>query len=263
VRVDSAPLARWLDARLPDADQDFPVSVRSRVAIREIGDDYEIQVDDAAPHRVAGLDNAGETVLALLNRGALGALRGFTKIHAGCGRWHGRRFLLVGPRYAGKSTLAAGLLCCGAEIEGDELVVIRDGQATAYPRRLGIRAGALALVPGLAAVRPAAGDGFYLSPSALGLPWRIATGPVDAVFFLEPNHGGPTRVEACPRYLMVQRVMAESEAPESGGRRWIREVSGMIDRARCRTLHVGSLDGAIATVQGELEGTAALRTSRV
>ena len=257
VDLDSAPLARWLDARLPDADQDFPISVRSRLTVREAGDEYEIRIDDGAPQRVAGLGDAGETVLAHLNRRALRALGGFTKVHAGCGRWHGRRFLVVGPRRAGKSTLMASLLCEGAEVEGDELVVMQEGQATAYPRRFGIRAGSVALVPRLAAARPESGGGFYLSPSALGHPWRIAPGPVDAVFFLEPNHGRPTRVEPCPRYLMVQRVMAQSEAPHGGGRPWIREVSETIGRARCQTLYIGRLDGAVAAVREGLEASPA------
>lgn len=256
VCLDSPSLARWLDARLPDAEQDFPISVRSRLTARESGNQYEIRLDDGSPQRVADISDAGETVLALLNRRALTALGDFTKVHAGCGRWQGRRFLVVGPRHAGKSTLMAWLLREGADVEGDELVVMQAGQATAYPRRLGIRAGSVALVPGLAAARPGADGGFYLSPSALGRPWRIAPGPVDAVFFLEPNHGRPTRVEPCPRYLMVQRVMAQSEAPRGGGRRWIREVSVTIDRARCQTLYVGGLDGAISAVQKGLEGCA-------
>jgi hypothetical protein len=254
VCLETAALGRWLDRRLPDADQDFPISVRSRLVVREAGDEYDIRVDDGAPQRVAGLDAAGETVLALVNRRALGALAGFTKLHAGCARWEGRRFLVVGPRQAGKSTLMAWLLCEGAEVEGDELVVMREGQATAYPRRFGIRAGGVALFPRLAAASPEARGGFYLSPSALGRPWRIAPGPVDAVFFLEPNHGCPTRVEPCPRYLMVQRVMAQSEAPRGGTRRWIREVSATIDRARCQTLYVGRLEGALAAVHEGLAG---------
>jgi hypothetical protein len=249
VRLDSAPLARWLDARLPDAHQDFPISVRARLAVTEAEDEYEIRMDDGVPHRVRGLDPAGETVLALLNRRALAALGGYTKVHAGCARWQGRRFLVVGAPQAGKSTLMAWLLCEGAEVEGDELVVVRDGQATAYPRLLGIRAGSIPLVPGLVAAGRATGDGFYLSPAALGKPWRIGPGPVDAVFVLEVNHSRPTRVEPCPRYLMVQRVMAQSEAPTGGGGRWIREVSTIVDRARCQTLYVGGLDGASAAVR--------------
>jgi hypothetical protein len=253
IRLDGPPLADWLDGRLPDAEQDFPLSVRARLTIREAGGEYEIRIDDDPPQRVGGLRDAGEAVLALLNRRALAALAGFTKVHAGCARWRGRRFLVVGAQRSGKSTLMARFLCEGAAVEGDELVVLREGRATAYPRRLGIRAASLALVPELAAVRPEAGAGFFLSPAALGRPWRIAPGPVDAIFFLEPDHGRPTRVEPCPRYLMVQRVMAQSEAPHDGRRRWIEDISTTVDRARCHTLYVGWLDGAIAAVQEALE----------
>jgi hypothetical protein len=253
ILLDSPLLAGWLDGRLPDAEQDFPVSVRASLTIREAENGYEIQVDGDSPQRAGGLGDAGEAVLALLNRHALAALAGFTKVHAGCAGWRGRRFLVVGAPRTGKSTLIARFLCEGASVEGDELVVLREAWATAYPRRLGLRAGSLALMPQLAAARPEMGGGLHLSPSALGRPWRIAPGPVDAVFVLEPNHGRPTRVEPCPRYLMVQRMMAQSEAPHGGGQQWIQEISATVDRACCHTLYVGQLDGAVAAVQEALE----------
>jgi hypothetical protein len=78
---------------------------------------------------------------------------------------------------------------------------------------------------------------------------------VAAVFYLEPNHGGPTRLTPCPKYAMAQRIMAQSTGPASGKAQWIRDVCDILGPASSHTLVLGDLDEAVAGVTRVLRDT--------
>jgi hypothetical protein len=96
---------------------------------------------------------------------------------------------------SGKTTLALHLLLEGMEMVGDELVLLRDGLAAAFPRKFYPRESSLALLPD---VKLAGSDlpfvtdthgakRIAIDPAELGRPWRIARAPVKAVFYLDPD----------------------------------------------------------------------------
>jgi hypothetical protein len=87
---------------------------------------------------------------------------------------------------------------------------------------------------------------------ALGLEWRIESAPADAVILLELDAGGGTRLDACPKHVMAERLMFQSSAPAGGPGEWARDISAMLDRARCFVLRSGSLDGSVTAVKGIL-----------
>jgi hypothetical protein len=89
------------------------------------------------------------------------------------------------------------------------------------------------------------GDGsfvFAVSPRLLGIDWRIGLGPVDAVFFLEPNHGGQPRVEEMARTRMVELAISQARLPDAQDRRWLGPLCAMLNRAGAYKLIVGDLD---------------------
>jgi hypothetical protein len=90
---------------------------------------------------------------------------------------------------------------------------------------------------------------YSLSPQDVGREWRIDEGEVRAVFYLVPNHGGETRVEECPKYLMVNSVMPMSFLSEDDDYMKIGHLCRMIDNAECHTIYIGGLDGAVAAVR--------------
>jgi hypothetical protein len=268
VLTDSEAVACWLDRAGRSAVQDYPVSRRHRLEVRGGVDGYRVREDgrDRGVERTPA--GAGAHLERRFHELAFAALADHTKVHAGSAVWRGRRFLVAGHGRAGKSTLMSRLLCGGVGVEGDEMVLLREGQAVAYPRRFGIRRPTLTLVPQLAVLAPEQArrpdphgpDGYHvlaLDPAALGLPWRIGWGPVDAVFFLERDPGQPSRVVPCPRYVMAQRLMAHSAPPSGGRAAWIRDVCATLERATCYTLQLGDLDSAVAAVQRCLEPRAA------
>jgi len=117
-----------------------------------------------------------------------------------------KRIVLVGSKSSGKTTLVLRLLAEGFDVEGDEHVALRDDDLLARPRRLHVKKGSLALVPGFAEeiIRAPAGldqDGNIIhsvDPSIAGRPWRIAAGLASHFVFIEPNHGGRSVLAPLP-----------------------------------------------------------------
>ena len=267
VSTDAEPVVRWLDGVRPSAVQDHPVLHRHRLEVRREAGGYRVREDGQDRGVMADPDEAGALVERRLHELAFGALAERTKIHAGCATWKGRRFLAVGQGRAGKTTLMTKLLVEGFSVEGDEMVLLRDGRVVAYPRRFGIRRRTLALVPEVGALVPHLSgppdsdepDGYQvlaLDPSQLGLPWHIGSGPVDVLFLLDRRHPGPTRATACPDHVMVQGIMAQSNPPSTGRAAWVRDVCAVVRGASGYLLTLGDLDTAVSAVRQCLEAPA-------
>ena len=260
VSTDAEAVVRWLDGVRPSAVQDHPVSRRHRLEVRREAGGYRVLEDGEDRGVIAGPDEAGTLVERRLHELAFGALAECTKVHAGCATWRGRRFLVVGKGRAGKTTLMTRLLVEGFSVEGDEMVLVRDGHVVAYPRRFGIRRRTLGLVPQVGALAPHLSgapdsdepDGYQilaLDPSQLGLPWRIGSGPVDVLLLLDGRHAGPTQARACPDHVMVRGVMAQSNPPSTGRAAWVRDVCTVVRGAAGYLLTLGDLDSAVSVVR--------------
>jgi hypothetical protein len=252
IAVDCERLAAWLGPMLQHAVQRYPVTRVHRFKVRRRDGQYRIEEDGTERTVEPTPESAGFALGRRIHELALAALPEFTKIHAGCASWHGRQLLAVGPARSGKTTLMARLLYEGFTVHGDELVLVRAGEALPYPRRFGVRPQTLSLIPQLVAFAggtPLGSGPVIVDPAQLGFDWTIAPAPVDAVFFLEPNHGGRTHLRVCPRYLMAHRVMSQSTPPDAGPREWIRDVCGILNPARCYTLSLGDLDTAVAALK--------------
>ena len=265
VTTDCEHVVSWLDRLCHRAEQQHPVSEHHRFDVYRVDAGYRIVEDgrDAGSESRPGA--VGYVLFQHMHRMALAALSGHTKIHAGSASWNGRRFLIVGAAQSGKTTLMTRLLYEGFTVSGDELVLVRAGRAQSYPRRFGVRPGTVALIPQLAplaaAVSGRAGM-FPVDPAALGFEWRIGAGPVSAVFVVEPNHGGDSAVAPCPKYLMAQRLMTHSWAPDGGVRDWIAEVCAMLAAADCYTLRLGDLGAAVAALRDALAVAAPMTVGR-
>jgi hypothetical protein len=255
IRVDCERLAAHLDQLLPRAEQRYPISREHRLVVRRDGDVYRISEDGVERWEESDPLSAAYAVGARVHALALAAMPDFTKIHAGCASWDGRRFLAVGPPESGKTTLMARLAYEGFAVHGDELVLVKDGEALPYPRRFGVRAPTVALIPALAEGRVEHAGPLVTDPAQLGFQWVIDRRPIAAVFYLVPNHDAETRLEPCPKHVMAQRVMSQSTAPRTGAQQWIRDVCDMLDRAFSYTLQIGNLDEAVAILKEVLQLT--------
>ena len=101
--------------------------------------------------------------------------------------------LVVGPSGAGKSTLAARLLLDGADVQGDESVLVRREASLAVPRAVHLKPGYERWLPELAPVagRPARGGrGHGARPGPARTTRGVsAMAPVDHVVLLDGAAG--------------------------------------------------------------------------
>lgn len=260
ITVDGEDVARALDTLPFRAAQDGWPTRLHRLEVRREGAGYRIREDGQAREHVPDADAVGRSVHERVHTLALAALDGHAKLHAGCATFRGRGVLFAGAGRSGKTTLMARLLYEGFDVQGDDTVVLRDGHASAVPRRFRVRRGTLTLVPQLASRTPpwavnSPPNGYHVAvidPAELGFPWRIAWVPVETVFFLVPAHGSPSRVAACPRYQMARYLMSQSTPPAVGVRAWIRDIATLVERADCHVLELGELDEAVTAVTGAL-----------
>jgi hypothetical protein len=142
-------------------------------------------------------------------------------VHGACLVSGGARMILIGSTGAGKSTLTLHLLARGFEVEGDEDVVVRDGDVIAKPRRMRVKAGSLAFVPELAEAvlsSPCGPDHlptptYAVDPAIAGRPWRIRPGQAQHLVFLERNHGGGSALDVLDPDEAFARLMEHCLLP--------------------------------------------------
>ena len=233
------------------AEQEITLEERCAISVMGAAGGYRLSGAGQPDQPGLSLADAFAALFARLHDHAMRRFPHHTRIHAASGMGAGGLILLVGEKWAGKTTLAVHLLLEGFDMVGDELVLLRQGQAITFPRQFYLRHSALTLLPKLhRAVADApcleAEDGrlIALNPPGLGRPWRIRPAPVRAVLYLEPNHGGRSSVAPCSKTDMVRRVLQQSSPPASGEARWLSDLCGTINQSDCMIARVGSLASA-------------------
>jgi hypothetical protein len=183
-------------------------------------------------------------------------MKAYVKIHAACGSLEGRRFLLVGEKGAGKTTLITRLLFDGMAVHGDEKVLVRGAAVIPIPRKFHLKEGTIPLVPELDSIWKTTtsypGYGVrtcYFAPSDAGFEWQIRWGYVDAIFYLLPNHGGETRVEICPKWQMAQNLMLRSSDFDANPEDQMTDLCSLINRSNNFIIHIGELNGAVKAIR--------------
>ncbi len=135
------------------------------------------------------VEEAADVVHVRAHRRAfeLASLSGWARVHAATIDLDDARVLVVGPSGAGKTTLAARLLLDGADVQGDESVLVRRGESLAVPRALHLKPGSDHILPELAELlptMPVLNGVTVLDPARIGRPIVLRLAPVTHVVML-------------------------------------------------------------------------------
>ena len=251
-------LDRRLDYLAQDARQDFAVTGRLHVTALLEDKAYRILEEG----RELAIRHDPDAALDFLyshcyERANTKFPAGTVMLHAACGRLggyqDGKRFLLIGDSGTGKTTVILQLAALGVAVEGDEIAVVMPGGIAALPRRFHVKSRSLTELPWLPPgserqpfYESAPGSYiFAVSPHALGYDWEIRHGPIDAVFYLEANHGGQPRLEELARTRMVELAMQQLRLPDARDRSWLAPLCAALSHATAHRLIVGRLDKTV------------------
>ena len=260
IRTNSPEIMDRLSLITPRAEQDVPVVERCTVTVDWTGDEFRIDIDGVDEDFELTVRSALETLYQGLHRRVMAALPDHIRITAATGMHAGSTFLLVGPERAGKTTLALSLMFEGVEIIGDQLALLRDGEALAFPRKFYAREESLSRLPKLrlfdkisASIdNPQQYRVAALDPLEFGKSWRIAPAAVSVMLYIEPNFGGRSTLRPSGTLEMVRRVLPHCAPPISCRQGWLGDLCATVDRAKTFVMELGDLDPAVAAIKNLL-----------
>lgn len=179
--------------------------------------------------------------------------RGSPILHAAIARIEGRRFVFLGDKGFGKTTLMLGLIAQGIPVESDEHIVVTQGGAIARPRRLHVKESSVELFPAMREAIESSPSGtdwmgnrvYACAPSFWGTNWEIAEGPIDHIVFVEPNFGGSSMLSPLALDEAFARMMETTIMPSAQkGAAAVRLRKLCVEAGKWR-LQAGNLDQAL------------------
>jgi hypothetical protein len=251
IQTNSSDLLEWIVWIKGKSQQELPVCNRYRINITWTGEEFRIadgMKDDFELSTVYTIEN----LYARMHRQALDNLPEHVGVRAVTGACGNHAFLIVGGKQSGKSTLAARMLLEGYDITGDELSLLRNGEAVPFPRRFQVPGDSAALIPHFEKVVTSfhtdnPSSLIAIDPTCLGRPWRIVPLKLSAIFFLEPNFGSQTTITSCGKLEMNRRMLPHTSVTNKGGN-LVRELCLTVGAAQTFLISFGKLDSAISAL---------------
>ena len=231
------------------------------IAIEPYRGRFRIVQDGAVLREVMTAHAALEFLHLQLFTSSIADFQNASILHAACLRREQQRFLLVGSKGTGKSTLTLRLIQAGYEIEGDEHVFLEGPQVVARPRGCRVRESSLQYLPKMAQVITSSpryqeawsGLFFNVDPRAFGIEWRIERGKVDCIFVLRPNHGGYSSIRSMPPSALIQSLMTETGWREAHRNTSIAHMVAVSNSARAFDLSLGDHTNALRCIECALK----------
>lgn len=262
IEGDDATVDR-IRALVPDVDHPVdPIgTMRYRVETAPTG--VVVHEEGDALTGTVDVDDAADAIYIRLYRRAFefASLAGWVRIHAVTADVDGRRLLLVGPSGVGKTTLAIALAADGADVQGDESVLMRAGQSLAVARGFHVKDGADHLVPDVPAEDALAiGDVRVLDPHRIVPGWRLRLASVDEIVLLagpdvdrgdrRPTGSVTIRDASMPEVL--QALVEESFVVTESKHDLLAALVSVASNARCRTITRGTLRDMCGALRGDI-----------
>ena len=239
------------------AEQDTPFSDGFLIEVPKRAGRYFIVEEDEILISSADSEWVTLYVNEVVNFRLAHPMKDYVKIHAACGSFGKRRFLLVGEKGAGKTTLITKLLFEDVAVHGDEKVLVRGCDVIPLPRKFHLKEGTVSLIPQLGSIwneRTSYPTSYgvrvcFFDPLDAGFEWQTRWGSVDTIFYLEPNYGKPTEIEACARWLMAQKLILQSLDFDTNPEPQIAELCQMVSGSDNFMIHLGELGRAATAIK--------------
>lgn len=218
IRCTDPRVAEALNYLSVKAKQNFPVAHELTYSVAGEGP-YDIYEEGDFLDSVESADDVLYVIYGRVHRRILErlVLSRWVVLHGGLATINGSRMLLLGHKGSGKTTLLTRLLFSGHQVEGDEMVLVRNGEVLAFPRSFHFKPGIERHAPelagqlnGLPKKRMGDDDLLAFDPTLFGFDWAISQGPVRQVVWLNPNHGGTTSVSELKPFAIIQRILESS-----------------------------------------------------
>jgi hypothetical protein len=255
IGTNSDRLRANLDYLVQDAAQEYDVEAVIRIEVLYEDGEYIVTEDGRELSRELCAEHTLSRIFGQTQVLALDRMRDWIELHCACIDWHGSRTVIAGPSGAGKTSVALRLMFSGADLLADERVFYRAGKAMPYPRRFHIKQAGLqhhAEIASLALPFFGADERhrvYSLSPHDVGRRWELRPAPIDRIIYLEPNHGGQTRLRSVRRTEMANLLMSQVYSPLGGRPGWIGDIAGLVTRAECAVLWNGDVDESVAEIR--------------
>ena len=255
-------LAPMLDFSAQNANQGLAVKSAITLTVDASDDGYKIKQDKTNIHVNRDNWDLAYALLAAIHREALRDFPDHIRIHAACADYQDSRFIVVGCKGAGKTTLMLKLLQRqkGFQVCGDEMVLIKNGMTLPFPRRFHIKTGYEKLFDNLRTVVEASPKFetaparwlYAFSPNDAGYEWNIGYKPLKAIYYLVPNHGSETVSKPCSRLEILRRIMPNTFLSSSQDQLKIPQMCALINECQSYQLHLGNLAEAADIIRDQL-----------
>lgn len=234
-----------------DARQQLPPRLEMRYAIKRTEEGYALLEQGDQVGFQSNTTDLLDWIYTRIYRRALeyASLCGWVRLHGGLvALADGRRVLLAGTTQSGKTTTIIRLLLDGAQVHGDEYVLVRDAVAIAVPRLMRLEPRTIALLPELALAQllPELPDGSarMLDPSWIAGDWSIDAGPIDEVIVLD-GRGQRARLQPAAATDVMPELVAEALPNGEDTATVLRQIARILgpagaSTARCWRLTAGS-----------------------
>lgn len=264
IRTNSLEFLTRFATFVPRAEQAFPVLCSDVVTVTWADDEYRIVGGDAEDDFELDAGWAVEAVCRRLYRRAANLLPEHVfLIGCICVAVEGLNCLIIGSRRSGKSTLAVALTLRGCDVTGDDLVLLRDGETVAWPRRFLLPEESVPRLPQLSGVQkrfstiaalPRVAVTASTDPADLGRPWRIRSQPTKAIIYLKPKFDTHSSLRSGSMQEMLGLVIPHCAPPISGRKDWLLDVCRTIDGAATYVLELGDVAGGCDALAEVLSG---------
>jgi len=239
---------------------DLPPRRQRNIAMTHREVQYEIAIDDGPPREEGDAALAMQWLHEVSTKSALEDHGQGVALSAGSAVVDGRRILFAGGDRLTRTCLAMRLLLDGHDVESDRYSLIDGDGGTGLALRLPLVETALAEIPELKSVPPSVPSVvderdfrvYLFSPTDFGLESRVTRGPVDAIFLLDVNRGGDTRIASARRLDVLEALVPDGVAwrPPEGD--WIGPLTAAVGQAKTYRLFYGDVAAAERLIEEKL-----------